>query len=109
MNTMKHIALTVLLGSFSLNPIMVRSEQIRDCYHTSTDGRAVGTVSGAVVGTGVGGGLCAAGVMLAGLSFGVTAVIGCTAGAVIGMGTGATIGSEIGDSTDYKCPDDDKR
>ncbi|MDM8547601.1 hypothetical protein QUF61_14010 [Candidatus Venteria ishoeyi] len=84
------------------------NDEILDCYRKSTDGRRNGTIIGAGVGTAAGGGLCAAGILAAGLTFGVTAVVGCGAGAIIGTGTGAYIGSEIGDSTDYKCPDDDK-
>ena len=56
----------------------------------------------------MGGGLCIAGILLAGISFGVTAVVGCAGGAVIGTGTGAYIGAEVGDSTDYKCPENKK-
>lgn len=84
------------------------AEEIKDCYHVSTEGRKNGTVTGAVVGTGVGGGLCVAGILLAGISFGVTAVVGCAGGAMIGTGTGAYIGAEVGDSTDYKCPENKK-
>lgn len=106
--TIKCAILSISFGCFLISPVASWAEEIKDCYHVSTKGRRTGAISGAVVGTGVGGGLCAAGILLAGISFGVTAVVGCATGAVIGTSTGAYIGAEIGDTTDYKCPENSK-
>lgn len=109
MRNLKSIYLVAILAiTISNNAFGNGQEQYEnvpiDCYHTSTDGRANGTIIGSTAGIGIGGGLCAAGVALSGLTFGITAVIGCSAGALIGAGTGAYIGAEIGNSYDYECP-----
>ena len=74
-----------------------------ECVKASSDGKRNGVMYGTAAGAGVGGGLCAAGVALAALTWGISAVVGCSIGAVAGAGTGAYVGAEMGETYDYQC------
>lgn len=77
MKIVKRTIIMILFSSILVNSTASWAEEIKDCYHVSTEGRAMGTGIGAFGGIAVGGGLCAAGLFLAGISFGVTAIVGC--------------------------------
>lgn len=72
-------------------------------HKVRVDGRRTGVLAGTTVGTGVAVGACALGVIGGFFTFGVTAAMGCGAGALLGAGTGAYVGAEIGDTYDYDC------